>query len=236
VSYRGRGRVEQAGALFFDAGQPASYQLVSFGAGNVFAPALASDGARQLYMTWVSLGASGSNVYLASTAPDLGAALGRPGLRDLGRIAFDILYGMVSGVIVAPFAALLWSIAPLALIGATAGLRRDRGDLRHWATPLSLGLALGAYWAGKWMLLRDARSYVPFSAWVPDIPGWLGPILWVGVPLAIAALALWAAWRRTYRRDAQSALLFTLIYIAVDAPLTMAVYGGSFFGAFYPFA
>jgi hypothetical protein len=85
-------------------------------------------------------------------------------------------------------------------------------------------------------MLADARSYVPFSAWLPPLPAWLGPPLLVATPLACAGLALWMAWRLTYRRAAPSPLFFSLIFIGIDSLLSMAIYGGVFFGAFYPFA
>ncbi|MBX0327090.1 hypothetical protein K2Z83_05255, partial [Oscillochloris sp. ZM17-4] len=236
VRHRASHRFSQAGAILLAGGQPAGYQLISFGDRSAYAPALARDGAGQLYASWLSMGAGGFDVYLASTAPDMRAALGQMGLRDVGRVGFEIIYGMISGALFSPLTALLWSLAPLAIIGLTAGLRRDHGDLRHWATLLSLGLALAAYWFAKWTLLADARSYVPFAAWVPGMPGWLGLPLRLGVPMIIGGLSLWAAWRLTYRRGANSAALFLLAYVAVDAPLTMAIYGGVFFGAFYPFA
>lgn len=236
VAYRGHGEVGQVGAILFAGGQPAGYQLLSFGAGAAYAPALARDGAGQAYASWLSLGDGGFDVYLASTAPDLGAALSRMGPRDIGRVGFESIYGMVAGLIFTPLTALLWAIVPLALIGITGPLRRGHGEPGHWATPLSLGLALAAYWYGKWLLLADARSYVPFMAWAPDMPAWLGLPLRVGVPLATLGLGLWAAWRISYRRERQSALLFLISYILVDAPLTMAIYGGVFFGALYPFA
>jgi hypothetical protein len=48
--------------------------------------------------------------------------------------------------------------------------------------------------------------------------------------------ALWIAWRYTYQRGIQSAVLFIAIYIGIDSVCTMAIYGGLLFGAFYPVA
>jgi hypothetical protein len=79
-------------------------------------------------------------------------------------------------------------------------------------------------------------SYAPFSAWIPAMPAWLSALLQVVVPVGIFMGALWIAWRYTYQRGIQSAVLFIAIYIGIDSVCTMAIYGGLLFGAFYPVA
>ncbi len=76
------------------------------------------------------------------------------------------------------------------------------------------------------------RDYVPFSAWLPFIPSAFYLPLQAAVPLLITGLALAVAWRYTYGRESPSPFFFLLIYVAVDAALTMAVYGVTFYGAF----
>ena len=234
VQHRYNQQISQVSTLLFQTGQPTGYQLISFGLSGAYAPTLVSDQSQQLYLTWVSLQDSGFAIYLASSAPDMIAALGALTLDDLARISFEVIFGMLIGMIFTPFTALLWSVVPLVLLAITGPLRGDRPELSYWATLLSLGLAIAAYWAGKWRLLGQAQTYVPFSAWIPDIPDWLGLPLRVGVPALVTGLALWLAWRYTYRRQTAGALTFMLIYIGVDALLTMALYGGILVGAFYP--
>jgi hypothetical protein len=80
------------------------------------------------------------------------------------------------------------------------------------------------------LTLPGIGDYVPFSSWIPIIPGWLEwPLRW-GVLLFIGASALLVAWHFTYRRRAHSALNFMLIYAGVDSVLSMAVYGSIIYG------
>ena len=97
---------------------------------------------------------------------------------------------------------------------------------------ISLALVLVAYWAGKLVTLSDTLTYVPFSGWIPIIPAWLGILLQLAVPIAIAIVALRIAWHYTGHRAIQSAFLFLIIYGLVDSVLTMAIYSGLLFDAF----
>lgn len=235
IPHRSGDRVGQIGLLFFREGRPASYQLVSFGAGNAYAPSLTSDPQGHLYLSWLNLRSGGSDVYLATTEPALGRALDAPTWEDAGWTAYTIIFGMVQGVIFTPLTGLLWSVAPMLFIGVVAFIRRDRGEASMPVTALIIAAALGLFWFGKWRLLfQQAAAYVPFSAWLPDLPTWLDLPLRLGVPATIAGLSLWAAHRLTYGRQSPSIPFFTLITIGSDTLLTMAVYGGLFFGAFYP--
>jgi hypothetical protein len=234
VRYRYHQTVGQIGVLFFRDGAPADYQLLSFNESSVFTPALSSDSSRQLYVTWRDIHRSGSDVYFASTAPDITRALSRLSASDLARLAVDVVFGMLSGAIFAPFAALLWLAAPLAILGLTWFTRRESSGMRQWGTIAGLALAIGAYWAGKLIAFGAALSYVPFSAWLPALPPWLALPLQVGVPALIALGALRLAWGYTYRAGHPSAVMFMLIYGGVDSIATMAIYGGLLFDAFYP--
>ena len=81
------------------------------------------------------------------------------------------------------------------------------------------------FWYTKFATLGNVESFVPFSPWIPHLPAaWALP-LQIGVPLLILLVSVFVAWNYTYRRNSESALIFTLIYIAVDAALTMALYG-----------
>lgn len=235
VQHRYHDSVGQVGLIYFAEGRPASYQLVSFGESNAYAPSLTSDPAGHLYLSWHSLRGGGADLYLATTAPALGRALDAPTGEDAGWAAYTIIFGMIQGVLFTPLTGLLWSAAPLLFIGAVAFIRRDRREPSAPVAALIVATALGLFWAGKWRLLfQQAVAYVPLSAWLPDLPGWLGLPLRIGVPAAIGGLALWLAHRLTYGRQSPSVPLLTLITIGVDTLLTMAIYGGIFLGAFYP--
>jgi hypothetical protein len=232
MHYKYHQTVGQVGALFFRGGAPTSYQLLSFDQRTAFTPALISDRSRYLYVTWRETHSPGYDVYFASTAPDVTLALSYLTGADIARLAFEICFGLLSGAIFAPFAILLWSVAPLLILALTWFARRDGAGITHWGTIIGLTLALGAYWAGKLISFGAALAYVPFSAWIPGIPSWLALPIQIAVPSLIAAGALRAAWHYTYRVDRRSAILFMLIYAGIDSLCTMAIYGGLLFDAF----
>jgi hypothetical protein len=232
VDYLRRKQAGQVGTLFFQEGIPVAYQLLSFTPAFSADPAILSDRAGQLYITWLEKGElPGFVVYFASTAPDIRAALDVITWADVGRLAGESLFGLASGALFVPFV-LVWMIAPMVVLGLTSRIRREDESLTGLGTLIGLGLAMGAYWAGKLVTIPAMRDYVPFSAWLPIVPPWLNLPLRLGVPLLIAALALLIAWRYTYGRQNRALLFFMLIYIAIDGVLTMAVYGVIIFGAY----
>jgi hypothetical protein len=230
--YKSNQIVAQVGALFWQDGAPSAYQLLSFTPDNSLTPTLVSDSARHLYATWREVGQAGFRVYFAGTSPELVQAL-RPLTRgDLARMVVDTVFGLLTGAIIAPIAAFGWLIAPLAVLGLTWFLRRNAEQFMHWGVLASLAAALIAYWAGKLAVFGDNLGYVPFSAWVPVIPPWLGLPLRIAIPLLTLAAGLRVAWRLTYGADRRSVLLFLLAYAAVDSVITMAIYGGLILGSF----
>lgn len=232
VAHLMRKEEAQISTLFFQDGVPTGYQLLSFTAPNSTEPFLVSDNAGWLYVTWLERGdAPGLIVYLASTRPDVVAALGSVTPEDVGRIAADTLFGLVAGALLVPLV-LAWLVAPLVVLVLTGRLRDDDRPLTSIGGFFSLGLALLVYWIGKLVTLPAIVEYAPFTAWVPIIPAWLASILRVAVPLLIAALALVVAWYWTYRRQEGSAYHFLVFYALVDGVLTAAVYGVAVYAAF----
>ena len=227
-----RKQAVQVSTVFFRDGDPEAYQLLSFTLPYSADPAILSDQAGYLYVTWLEKGElPGFVVYFASTAPDIRDTLGAITWADLGRIGGETLFGLMSGALFLPFV-LVWMIVPMVVLGLTLRIRRDDESITGLGTLISLGLALGAYWMGKLVTLPAMRDYVPFSAWLPTLPAWLNLSLQIGVPLSIAGLALLIAWRYTFGRQNRSLLFFTLIYVVIDGVLTMAVYGVILFDAF----
>ena len=185
-----------------------------------------------MYITWLESGAdSGYDVYFSSTAPDIREALGRLTWGDAGQLGPEILFGLLGGVVLVPLA-LAWIVVPMVVLGVTSVIRRKDERITNLGVIISLALAIAAYWVSKLLLMSTIRDYVPFSAWLPFIPPALNLPLQVGVPLLITGLALGVAWRYTYGSERPSPFFFLLIYAAIDAALTMAVYGVTFYGAF----
>lgn len=120
----------QVSTVFFGDGAPAAYQQISFTSASSDFPAILSDQAGYLYITWLESGAeSGYMVYFASTAPDIRQALNRLTADDIGRLLAETVFGLLGGVVLVPLA-LIWVIAPMVVI--------DRGRSSSWpSTPLS---------------------------------------------------------------------------------------------------
>ena len=234
VDYKSHQVIGQASTLFFQDGAPTAYQLLSFTPNAAFTPAIVSDRARYLYATWREIRSPGFNVYFASTAIDIKQALRSLTIGDISRITVDTVFGLLTGAIFSPLTAILWLIAPLLLLAPTWVIRRGDGRLARWGTPISLALAVGAYWVSKLVTFERDLTYVPFSEWIPLIPSWLAIPLRFGAPIIIFVVAIRTAWYYTYRRERRSAALFMLVYAGVDSLMTMAIYGGLLLGTFGP--
>lgn len=215
----------QVATLFFHTGQPHSYQLLSFTAGDSRSPFILAGSDNNLYLTWLERGdVSGFLVYLTSTSPSIRQALSVLTQDDIARLAASTLFGFLSGMLLLPFA-LMWFAAPLFLIAITAPLRSGADDWRDIRVLISLALAIAGYWFSKLVFLPGLKDYVPFTAWIPLIPRSLYLPLQIGVPTLIALFALWVAKHFTYDRMRNSPLYFILLYISIDGVLTTAVYG-----------
>ncbi len=222
----------QVSTVFLQDGAPTSYQLLSFTASASTAPLILSDEQGYLYVTWLEKrDEPGFSVYLASTDPEMSAALGSLTSDDLGRLGGEITFGLLTGALLAPIAAMIWLVPPLIVLGITSLIRREGRGAISLGTAVSLLLTLSVYWWVKWLSLPGMRTYVPFSAWLPSIPAWLGPALQWGVPILIGIISAAVAWFFTFGRQNKSAIYFLLIYVAVDGPLTMAIYGVLFYAA-----
>jgi hypothetical protein len=233
VPYRRNSIVSQVSTLFLQDGVPTAYQLLTFTPRSSLAPAVVSDEAGYLYLTWIERKeGTGFQIYFASTAPDVRQTLSSVTREDVGRMVADTLFGLLKGAVFSPFAAMIWFAAPLLVLALTWAFRRGGESLVSRPALISMALALLAYWAGKLVTFARARTYVPFSAWVPVIPAWLQVPLQLGVPIVVTLVALKVAWRYANRSSTKSAALFAAIYAGVDSLFTMAVYGGLLYDAF----
>ncbi|RME84444.1 MAG: hypothetical protein D6775_05530 [Caldilineae bacterium] len=225
VEYLMRKDEMQVSTLFFREGQPHSYQLISFTAGDSRSPYLLADEEGYLYLSWLERGdVAGFLVYVASTSPAARQHLARLSQEDVLRLGARTLFGLVSGMLLIPFA-LMWFAAPLLLVLLTAPLRAGREEWQNPRVLASLVISLAGYWVSKMVFLPGIREYVPFTAWIPVIPRGLYLPLQILTPLLIALFAIWVAKRFTFDRLRNSPLLFVLLYCTVDGLLTTAVYG-----------
>lgn len=225
--------VGQIATLFMDEGAAGSYQLLSFNPKFSQSPALTSDAAGNLYVTWVERKeVPGYQVYFASTALDLRQALNPLTRGDIGRMVADTFFGLLTGAVFFPIAMLLWLVLPFLLLAVTWVFRRGSESITSRNSLISIALALLAFWAVKLVTFAQGRGYVPFSGWIPIIPSWLGVVLQVGIPVAIALISLAVAWYVVRRIQNRSAVVFVILYALVDSFLSMAIYGGLLYNAF----
>jgi hypothetical protein len=220
----------QVSIMYFSDGRPGSYQLLSFSSTVSSSPAVFNDADGYLYATWLESAESGFAIHLSSTAPDIQETLAAITAYDIRRLTGETLFGLVSGVVLAPFAGLLWLVVPLLVLVLTSFLRRGEQQVTSAGTLISLALAVAVYEAIKFGTLPGILDYAPFSAWLP-MPDWMRAVLRVLVPAATTFISLWLAWNFTYRRQHPAPLYFMLIFGAAEGVMTMAIYGVLIYGA-----
>jgi hypothetical protein len=223
---------EQVNVAYFHKGMPASYQPLSFTTTLSTSPNLLNSADRYLYAVWLEkMETDNYAVYFASTSPSIENALSRSSARELGRIFAQVSFGILVGILLAPIAAGIWVVAPLLVLFLFSPLRKIGSKrTQDIFAGVSLFFAIIAFWLGKIALLPGMTDYIPFSAWVPEIPHFLAEILRWGVPLISMLIALFVAWFYTYRKSNKSTLYFLLIYVGVDSFLTAAIYAVLIYG------
>ncbi len=232
LSYLMRKQQSQVGTVFLQGGNLTTYQLISFTPSSSNYPAIFSDEAGYLYLTWLEKGAlPGWVVYFTSTAPDVRQALESVTPDDAGRVSAETLFGVLAGAVLVPLA-VAWIVPSMIVLALTSRIRKPEEPLTGLGTIVSMILALIALWIMKLAVLPGILEYVPLSAWLPPIPNWLNGPLQLGMPLLITGLAYLAARYYTNRAAKHSVYLFMIIYAVVDAVLTMALYGVLVYAAF----
>jgi hypothetical protein len=220
----------QIGLLYLNGAKPTAYQQLTFTMAGSSQPSLVADPADHLDLGWLEPAeGEGYTVFLASTRPSLVDAFRGVTGRDVRQMASESVFGMLSGIVLVPLA-LVWMIAPLLVVVISSIWRSGDDRLSRPSTWIPLLLAIAAYWVAKRAFLPEVFSYVPFSAWVPIIGPTVGTILRLGLPILGSALGFWVAYAYTYGRDRTSPTFFVLIFSAVDAVVSMALYGGLFLG------
>jgi hypothetical protein len=231
MNYLRRKTARQVGVMYLGPNS-GGYQLLSFTPGDSETPGLSADREGYLYATWLERSSlPGFTVYATTTRPDIVAALDTYTREDYGRIAGDAAFGLLSGVLLAPLAGVLWALAPIAVLFVLSPLRKEGEDLGRWSTLLSLVLAVASFWLVKQSTLAGLGSYVPFSAWIPRLGATTGSFLQIAVPILIGLLGCLGAWAYTYRREKNSVLHFMMVYAVIDGGLTAAIYGVLVYGA-----
>lgn len=232
VNYYWRRSASQIGMVYMKDGLPTSYQLLSFTQQTSSDPTVISDNDGRLYITWLESGdVSRFNVLFASTSPAIRETFNPVTMDDVTQLSAATIFGLLTGILLAPVAAMIWLVVPVITIPLTSIFRRGEQTLRSPGTMVTIIVAVIVFQIVKIASLPAMTDYVPFSAWLP-LPNIVKAPLQIVVPLVIMIGSLYASWNFTYRRNSNSPLFFMLLYIAVDTLFTMSIYGVLFYGAF----
>jgi hypothetical protein len=217
----------QIAIAVFQSGEFAGYQMASKTEGFSEQAVIGLDAAGHLYLAWRE-GAGRSNVYFATTAPQARAALDRISSDDIMNALLIGAMEALVGVLFFPLA-IIWIMPGMLLLGVWKLIKdEDSITTPYWLLLLLIAIIL--YQMMKILFLPTIQTYTPFSAWL-DLPSNWSTALRVTVPLSILALSLLVAeWVR--RSRTASTLAYFLVVVAVDAVLTLVVYGVNYLGVF----
>jgi hypothetical protein len=228
VSSKQEARLEtiiQMALILFEEGQFKGFQMAAKTENFSQDGLLAADSAGNLHLAWRE--GAGNRLYYASTAPGVKGGLNRLGVGDL----FSTLLGggleAMVGALFFPLA-LIWLVPGFALLGVWK-LRRDDETVQERSSRVVLVVALILYQATKILFLPSILSYVPFSAWY-DVPRGIESTLQIAVPVVIFLMGILVAELFRRRNETMSTLLYFFIVCAVDALLTLGVYGVNYLG------
>lgn len=219
------GTIIQMALVLFEEGEFKGYQMAGKTENFSRDGLLAADAAGNFHLAWRE--GAGNRLYYASTAPGVKGGLNR---LEVGDLFSTLLGGGLEAVVGALFfpLALIWLVPGFALLGIWK-LRRDDENVEERSSRVVLVIALIFYQTTKVLFLPSMLSYIPFSAWI-DIPRGIEPILQIGVPVVIFLMGILVAELIRRRNDAMSTLLYFFIVCAVDAILTLGVYGVNYLG------
>ncbi len=224
----------QVNVAYLTDGLVTTYQPLSYTSTDSSHPNIFQDYDQDLYVSWLEKDQSTFFVYFTTTDELKRNSLDLVSTNDYLRLAAEGIFGILAGVILFPFAASVWGGAGLLAFIFTLVLSQFHKPIfRTIGEILSIAGAIFIFWWMKFATLPGLDDgYVPFSAWIPRIPSNLEQPLLIGVPILIGLVSFGVAWSRTYGKESGSPINFHLLYSAMDALLSCAVYGILIYGAF----
>lgn len=221
---RGVSRESQIANLIFADGALVGYQLACNTTRWSRLPNLTSDCDGNLHLSWVEgLEPGPSEVYYATTSPLVRDRVDHITGDDLLAAALNTAFSAVKGVPTMPFI-VLWVLPPL-IWTFIASRFLGEGGARSARGYLALAIAIVIYQASKLYFNPGLLSYVPFSVSVPFLPAHLYGPLQLLVPVAILLVGLLGAGYTLFRTETCSLYVASLVFILIDAFLTMIIYG-----------
>jgi hypothetical protein len=212
--------------LMLENGALASYQQPALTRQFSLHPVGAVSG-DDLHLAWIDLEELGGYaVYYASTSPQVVAALDRRTPNDTFNDSLDVAWGMASGLTLLPLS--IVAALPILVVCGIYYLSGLDGSLRgNRGAQFALFIAVVLYLATKFIIMGGLLERPPMMNAVPEQLrlGWT----WV-VAAALAAIAgvAMALYLRRARRP--ELLKAALLFFAVDALLTLLLYGPTFYG------
>lgn len=225
---------EQVNLIYFDNGSPSEYQPLTFTSTISTFPNVMIAPGGYISLIWLEkVETSEYSVYFSSTDPQMINRFNTVSYNETLTVIYTTLFGMLIGVLLAPIAAGVWLLAPvfvLAVFSFIGGIFPPK--LKGYISAAGLVTAVAVVWYIKLAIFPLMMEYVPFSAWIPNIPELLGDILRVAVPFLTLVISGFTAWHYTYRQKNNSSLYFILIYVALDALITTAIYAVLIYGTY----
>ena len=187
--------------------------------------AVSPDG--QLHTAWIDLESPGEySVYYASTRPEVIAALDRRTGNDTLNDSVDLAWGMASGLTLIPLSII--AALPIIVVCGIYYITGNDGSLRNnLGAQFALLVALVLYLATKLIIMGGLLDRPPLMNAIP--PELLAIWTWV-VALLIAGVALIAVLIYIRRNRRPELLKAALLFLAVDAMMTLLLYGPTFYG------
>ena len=177
-----------------------------------------------LYLSWVEgLEPGPSDVFFATTAEHVRERVDTLTGGDLLSAALNTAFSAVTGVRAIPLV-ISWAVSPV-IWALVAGRFIGGSGVRSAKGFAALAIGVIIYLASKLYFSPALLDYVPLSAWIPFLAEELYYPLQALVPLSIAGLAALGTTFVLLRAQTRNLLVCSLVFILIDAFLTVMVYG-----------
>jgi len=224
VYFRFKGETQPVLAVFAE-GQLRGYQVIARSPDLAIYPAAVADTTGNLHTIWLNSASQGYEVYYTSTSPLVKARLDQTERKDYEVRAVNLAWGMLSGLV-------LVALLPVIFLPALAWLLLyhlfgGSDALRERSAWLALGVAIVLYLGAKVLVFG---AFLPPLSLVALVPTRFASLATWGLLLGIAALAGLAVYLYNRRKEGAPVFFAAIIFVLVDALLTMLTYGPSIIG------
>jgi hypothetical protein len=204
----------------FEGGQLKGYQLVTR-TDNALRPRGVVDQYGNIHLTWLSAGGFGQyEVYYASTSNAVMANLDRITLQDRAMDFLNSVWSLAPALGFFPPVFLLWTFASFVWVVVFYVIKAE-GGMERRASQVAFVVAILLYLFSKLFLMPAVLFYAPF---VDRLPSNLQFVPVIGTPIFTLLVALGAVWFYFRKREYRSLLASYLIFVAIDALLSLIIY------------